>query len=859
MRTLKRTLCLVLCLAMMVGLCAIGASAAHFDDYPDKAVVKHKEAVKLLTELGVIEGDEGGFRPNDTLTRDEAAKFVVALQNINPTGLTSTFTDVDAWAQPYVGWLQSQKIVEGIGGGLYNPKGTLKFVDFAAMLLRTLGYDKDRELMTGKTYELGVLKLVNKLNLAAGIRNWEYDQPITRDDAAQLAFNALRENMVDYKGSALANASIDENGNFVPGLRDEIPNAAFSYVSADGKKYPGGDDVEQMIERFWPKVKVWHDFDPFGVPVDKWFTGIDTVDYKYSDAKEICTIERVGVMAEYTTDAGTVLLNQVYADGNLSEPTDLWVKENGEWLADDITVAKNTAKPLGYGGATVLLIDSDGDDMADYLVVKYPYLGIVTDVIPAADSDSGDREIELTIFNGAKPVSGVTFATESFSKYDYVLVYPSNSIETTKAYTKAEDFSADLSHWEKYGGEDTWVEDARYIIMVAPAESLSGKLTKTGMAQGKAVSMTVAGETHNIGAKLGFMGITAKFELNKTATLYMNNGYVLGVTGERPSYNYYVFKFNDDYATSKDVTLPRYDSEDSFYVVGAVKQDGTTIVYNSEKKDVPADNHWYAPTTSNGLTTFTAADDMKDAATEIISTTDKIGPNVAYLGLSADKAYSVNADAKTEFVLYTAQGIKHYTGVANVPAYSKGEGGKDATVYALVVDNMAVAVYIDMKDPAWTPTSAPQAGIFLLNNAYSGAEYDEETGKVIYTYSGIVDGKFGTFKSTKADLGLNTGKLFTPKVSGGFVTGGTEIPSLGTGTVTVSNGTFVVNLDTGKAHGFVTSDKTTVFFFDANTGKRIEAGAAADINGKYGDITVVMAADELTVAAIYVYTPVLLK
>ena len=36
MRTLKKTLCLVLVLAMMVGLCAISASAIDFADYKDK-------------------------------------------------------------------------------------------------------------------------------------------------------------------------------------------------------------------------------------------------------------------------------------------------------------------------------------------------------------------------------------------------------------------------------------------------------------------------------------------------------------------------------------------------------------------------------------------------------------------------------------------------------------------------------------------------------------------------------------------------------------------------------------------------------------------------------------------------------
>ena len=77
MRTLKKTLCVILCLAMMVGLCAIGANAITFDDYKDKEKIKYENAVTLLTALKVLEGDEkGGKEGGDNVAayRTEGAK-----------------------------------------------------------------------------------------------------------------------------------------------------------------------------------------------------------------------------------------------------------------------------------------------------------------------------------------------------------------------------------------------------------------------------------------------------------------------------------------------------------------------------------------------------------------------------------------------------------------------------------------------------------------------------------------------------------------------------------------------------------------------------------------------------------------
>ena len=78
MRTLKRTMCLVLAMVMLLGLCAIQASAvdSNLGKYPDQNQITYKEAVDVLTGIDVMEGDANGFRPTDKVTRAEAAAII---------------------------------------------------------------------------------------------------------------------------------------------------------------------------------------------------------------------------------------------------------------------------------------------------------------------------------------------------------------------------------------------------------------------------------------------------------------------------------------------------------------------------------------------------------------------------------------------------------------------------------------------------------------------------------------------------------------------------------------------------------------------------------------------------------------
>ena len=60
MRNLKRALSLALAAIMLIGMMVVSASAAGFDDFSDKDEIVNKDAVSMLTILGVINGKEDG-------------------------------------------------------------------------------------------------------------------------------------------------------------------------------------------------------------------------------------------------------------------------------------------------------------------------------------------------------------------------------------------------------------------------------------------------------------------------------------------------------------------------------------------------------------------------------------------------------------------------------------------------------------------------------------------------------------------------------------------------------------------------------------------------------------------------------
>lgn len=197
MRNLKKVLSLVLCLAMMLSIMVVGAGAA----FGDQDKIENAEAVDMCVALGIIDGfEDGNYHPEKNITRAQAAKLISVMVNGGKDAVkdvaTSSYTDVlkdssSAWANKYVEFCSVEGIVAGVGGGRFAPAANLTGTQLAKMLLVALGYDAEDEGFLGGAWALNVNTKAAKVGLYAGLEDVDVSVALSRDDAAQMIWNAL--------------------------------------------------------------------------------------------------------------------------------------------------------------------------------------------------------------------------------------------------------------------------------------------------------------------------------------------------------------------------------------------------------------------------------------------------------------------------------------------------------------------------------------------------------------------------------------------------------------------------------------------------------------------------------------------
>ncbi len=164
MRTLKKSLALVLALVMVLGLGVVGASADNkLDDYTDASADNklddytdakdigeaYVEAVGVMTGLEIVDGmTETTIDPTATYTREQAAKIIayMVLGKTAADSLTCTvapFDDVaaDRWSAGYISFCVEQGIIDGMTDTTFEPTGTLTGFQWAKMLLSAVGFN----------------------------------------------------------------------------------------------------------------------------------------------------------------------------------------------------------------------------------------------------------------------------------------------------------------------------------------------------------------------------------------------------------------------------------------------------------------------------------------------------------------------------------------------------------------------------------------------------------------------------------------------------------------------------------------------------------------------------------------------
>ena len=433
MRTLHKGLAMLLVVIMVLGLGAFTVVAAPSDIYADAGEISetYKEAVDVLTYIGVLEGDNG-FRPQDTLTRAEGAKILTAVMGVlNPTGTATTFTDVDDWAKGYVAYVEVNGISDGVAENLFGSQMKLTGSMFAKWLLVGLGYDAETEGMTGIPWEINIAKLVRVTGLDAGLQDYDPTKEITREQAAHMALNALQTTMVNYNLNVTVNTatdgtiSVSGNATYVNGGTEAARN-----------NIRNNERIE-LGERYWKNLKLEGNNDKMGRPTRVW---------NYSN-KEIGTyLRHSDVIASYTKAVGTKDLHDVvgrsdyqhlkngdlgysmtaYVDG---DPTIVSNANIGSYLTPTKPAQPSNAPSSGNGVLTELYRFEDGSDVTYTLVTMHTFLLKAT-----ADYSESAKSVKVTsyglneqntLINGTLNITEIKqqdFDVSNVLKDEYLLV-----------------------------------------------------------------------------------------------------------------------------------------------------------------------------------------------------------------------------------------------------------------------------------------------------------------------------------------------------------------------------------------------------------------------------------------------------
>ncbi len=533
---MKKLLALVLALVMSMSLVTI--SNAAFKD-ADKITDGYQEAVEVMNAVGVLVGDENqNFNAQENLTRAQAAKIISYLLLGNKTAEalagSGKFTDVakTSWFAGFVDYCASTGVVNGVGDGKFDPNGQLTGYQFAKMLLVALGYDATIEKLVGTDWQINVSKLANQVGLFAGMEI-KGDAALTREQAAQMAFNTLKAPLVQYSNKG---GNISINGaeiNIGASNADYLTSTNKKAQTISNKEINGkaGTYTVEFAEQYYPGLVLSDEYvDDFGRPAVAWA-------YKN---KEIGTyVQTANLVKEYND---TVKGKDIYSDIGYSsisdyDITNIWVDGKAESDADfakDVKkIAKNNKDTFSATGKGVLLqvfVDDEKEEITfvvintylavagadyntkgEYLLLDVKGLGSKKAdldnleeykkddvVLVTAAYDYDDNAYVVKSVEDAESTKDVTITayTTSAEKTDKTTQYVVKTITSDSKYDVAKKADWGMSYLDDYNKDTDSLKDATYnlyfdtygnVIGIEQVEAKATYIFVVGYEQGSTV------------------------------------------------------------------------------------------------------------------------------------------------------------------------------------------------------------------------------------------------------------------------------------------------------------------------------------------------------------------------------------
>ena len=561
---MKKFLSLVLALVMTMSLVTVSVGAK---DFTDDSEITYKEAVDVISALGVVDGySDGDFRPDDLLTRGAAAKIICNLI-LGPTTAsalsagTAPFKDVPVTNTfaGYITYCSQQGIISGYADGTFRPTGTLSGNAFMKMLLGALGYDSSIEGYTGANWQVSVIKQASGIGLDDGNDEFVGSQAVTRQEAALYAFNMLQATMVEYdKKDTIVVGDITIN---TTSTRKDVENNTNTDGNIDGER--NGDGLMQFGEKYFKDLEKEDATDIFGHPSSKWVYDGDDVGTYANEADATYVVE------DDDMDVGQVVTSSSYMNYSSSEAKDAKYFLNG----DDNEVKSSELVAVGD---IVEAYENDNGDVETVVVSRYTVAKIDkvdTDVSTAESRNGASEVLTLTDLDGDN-------SNDYYDKYD-------DAEKTLRGYASSYDEGTVLAvafRDGKFGDE---------VLASYEAEAVTGEVT----AFREDETVTMDGTKYEFARSKdgtdGFVdGITKNFDFDKEYTIYLTaDGYVIGVEGAAGA-----------------------DLSDVYYVAGVYGEESR---YNNEQMT------WYAQAVS--LEDGSVSDielDEKDSKNELVKFLD---------------------------------------------------------------------------------------------------------------------------------------------------------------------------------------------------------------------------------------------
>ena len=721
MRNLKRALSLAMASIMVLGMMVVGAGAVSYDDFSDKDKIVNDDAVSMLVELNVINGkDDGSFDPEGIVTRAEMAKMICVVLNggKDPSlGNVSNYTYTDTvghWAAAYIEYCTTLGIVAGDGTGKFNPSNTVTGAEAAKMLLVALGFKSEIEGFTGANWAVNVNVRANQKGLFDEL-SINPSEGLTRDNAAQMVWNALDAGVVSYDYTLITDGSsitssptlIDNESKTLltdkfkvaklegvivanenatsTGTAVEKEDVTVLLLTSDdaGSKQDEGDTITlktataanllgKSVTMFAKDWKNGAYQTVLGNPVVSSDNMIATISEK-SDADDV---------KDALKDAGIKEVSKAVLVENFIRATD---KDDKELT---ISGMADVAKLTG-NGIEVIVISNDNDNKADFVIVTKMIAGKVSAY--NAKGNDGDGYITVTALTDiakADQIAGAEFAdvkgSEDLAKDDIVLYYrvgdtfyaeKADSVNVTVTSTKGNDQIKDGSNTYKASALSSKYDDDNNTVL------------------------------------------TTAVEPDDEVTLYLDNfGYVV-YTDAVTAADEYMF------ITGSDASVK--DGFESLTIKG-VLSDGTEVTASVNKLDSKKLSTAFDGKTedqaqemvNNKIVTYTKTGEKYNITVKDNTKITQIEKNKASLG-------GATANSKTIFVIGDKNdNYKVYTGISNVPDVTS------SSLYCYA--KSGVAKFVVALDA--TTSDGDTNGIYILGKTASAKKDGDDTIYVVEAY-----------------------------------------------------------------------------------------------------------------------------